>query len=152
MGPFSGVLELLIFKFFGPLRPNRDTKLSLNPQRGPFNVKMLPPPLWHRFFPIFLLKNTSKRLLLIDFRKLMEIVFEECKWEKKSKISLWLHQNFRSNFLQEGNRLRKIILITHSTEWMITFLITILLFLYSWSIWKVIRAFFIISLFKILIC
>ena len=139
MGPFSRVLELLIFKFFGPLRPNRDTKLSLN-------------PLWHKCFPIFLLKNTSKRLLLIDFRKLMEIVFEECKWEKKSKISLWLHQNFRSKFLQEGNRLRKIILITHSTEWMITFLIIILLFLYSWSIWKVIKAFFIISLVKILIC
>ena len=45
MGPFSGVLQLLIFKIFWPLRPNRDTKLSLNPQRGPFNVKMLPPPL-----------------------------------------------------------------------------------------------------------
>ena len=134
MGPFSGVLELLIFKFFGPLRSNRDTKLSLNPQRGLFNIKMLPPPMWRRCFPIFILKNTSKRLLLIDFRKLMEIVFEECKWNKKSKISLWLHQNFRSKFLQEGNRLKKIILITHSTEWMITFLITILLFLYSWSI------------------
>ena len=25
--------------------PNRDSKLSLNPQRGPFNLKMLPPPL-----------------------------------------------------------------------------------------------------------
>ena len=45
MGPFSRVLELLIFKIFWLLRLNRDTKLSLNPQRGPFNVKMLPPPL-----------------------------------------------------------------------------------------------------------
>ena len=45
MGPFSGVLELLIFKFFWPLMSNRDTKLILNPQRGPFNVKMFPPPL-----------------------------------------------------------------------------------------------------------
>ena len=45
MGPFSGVLELLIFKFFWPLMSNRDTKLTLNPQRGPFNVKMFPPPL-----------------------------------------------------------------------------------------------------------
>ena len=142
MGPFSRVLELLIFKIFWPLRPNRDTKLSLNPQSGPFNVKMLPPPLWHRCFPVNFakssrtpfLKNTSKRMLLIDFRKFMEIVFEECKWEKKSKISLWLHQHFRSKFLQERNRLKRIILITHSTEWMITFLITILLFLYSWSI------------------
>ena len=42
MGAFSGVLELLIFKVFWPLRPDRDTKLSLNKQRGPFNVKMLP--------------------------------------------------------------------------------------------------------------
>ena len=45
MGPFYGVLELLIFKIFWPLMSNRDTKLTLNPQRGPFNVKMLPPPL-----------------------------------------------------------------------------------------------------------
>ena len=44
MGPFSGVLELLIFKIFCSLRHNRDTKLNLNPQRGLFNVKMLPPP------------------------------------------------------------------------------------------------------------
>ena len=36
MDPFSGVLELLIFKIFRPLRPNRDTKPNLNPQRGPF--------------------------------------------------------------------------------------------------------------------
>ena len=45
MGLFSGVLELLIFKLFWPLRPNRHTKLSLNQQRGPFNVEMLPLPL-----------------------------------------------------------------------------------------------------------
>ena len=45
MGPLSGVLELLIFKIFWPFRPNRDTKLSLNPQCGPFSVKMLPPPV-----------------------------------------------------------------------------------------------------------
>ena len=57
MGPFSGVLEQLIFKIFWPIRPNRDTKLSLNPQCGPFNVKMLPPPL---------LKN-------LRFNKYMEI-------------------------------------------------------------------------------
>ena len=43
MGPFSGVLQLPIFKIFWPLRPNRDTKLSLHPQRSPFNVKMLSP-------------------------------------------------------------------------------------------------------------
>ena len=49
MGLFSGVLELLIFKIFWSRRPNRDTKLSLNPQRGPFNVKMLPPPLYSCF-------------------------------------------------------------------------------------------------------
>ena len=45
MGPFSRVLELLIFKIFWPLKPNRNTKISLNPQRGPFNVKMLATPL-----------------------------------------------------------------------------------------------------------
>ena len=45
MGPFSAVLELLIFKIFWLLRPNRDTKLGLSPQSSPFNVKMLPPPL-----------------------------------------------------------------------------------------------------------
>ena len=45
MGPFFGVLELLSFEVFLPLKPNRGTKLSLNPQHGPFNVKMLPPPL-----------------------------------------------------------------------------------------------------------
>ena len=45
MGLFSGVLELLISKTFWPLRPKRDTKLSLNSQRGPFNVKMFPPSL-----------------------------------------------------------------------------------------------------------
>ena len=45
MGRFFGVLELVSFKIFLPLKPNRDTKLSLNPQHGPFNVKILPPPL-----------------------------------------------------------------------------------------------------------
>ena len=55
MSPFSGVLELLIFKIFWPLKPNRDTKLSLNPPRGPFNVKMLHPPL--------LIRNLRSKML-----------------------------------------------------------------------------------------
>ena len=60
MGPFSAVLELLIFKIFWPLRPNRDTKLSLNPPRGPFNVKMLPPPLSTEELSFMKLKGDRK--------------------------------------------------------------------------------------------
>ena len=73
--------------------------------RKPLSKKSLQyrcfPVNFARFLCTDFLKNTTGQLLLIVFRRLREIVFEECKWEKESKTSLWLHQHSRSKLLQD---------------------------------------------------
>ena len=83
---------MLIFKIFWPLRPNRDTKLSLNPQRDPFNVKMLP----HA-------PETSFKISVFYHIFTILTVSEVCNISNKYWLPKFFFQQFSLNCMQLQN-------------------------------------------------